>query len=187
MMAPHKPAAPTADTTSGAAAPPAGEAPHPDPRRRRIAPYLVLAIAIVFAAGAGAFYLTSAPPSTGSSREAVVAAATREIASLNTVSYQHVAAAEAAWGADTTGSEHSSVLAIDKTAATQIARNKTSSAGTVTALAVTSLGGGSASVIATVTVLQTASTGAANTVYNRYSATLTLTSAGWKISSLRNV
>jgi len=187
MAAPHKPAAPTAETTSGAAAPPAGAAPHPVSRRRRIVPYTVLAVSIVFAGVAGAVYTTSAPPAVGSLRAAVSSAATREIADLNTVSYQNVAAAEALWGADTTGAEHTSVLAIDKAAATQIKRVKTSSAGTVTALAVTAVNGDSASVIATVRVLQVSSTDQSNTVYNRYTATLTLTSAGWKISSLRDV
>lgn len=186
-MAPHKPAAPTADTTSGAAAPPAGEAPHPVPRHRRLVPYAVLTASIVFAGVAGAVYATSAPPATGTARQAVAQAATREIADLDTVSYQNVAAAEALWGADTTGAEHTQVLAIDKAAATQIKRVKTGSTGTVTALAITAVGRGSASVIATVQVVQTSSSGVSNTVYNRYTATLTLTSAGWKISGLRNV
>jgi hypothetical protein len=147
----------------------------------------VLATSIVFAGAAAAVYATSAPPAAGTARQAVAQAATREIADLNTVSYQNVAAAEARWDADTTGAEHTSVLAIDKAAATQIKRVKTGSTGTVTALAVTAVNGDSASVIATVTVVQVSSTGQSNTVYNRYTATLTLTSAGWKISSLRDV
>jgi hypothetical protein len=190
-MASPDPAAPTATpgpaspgpATSGAVA----QDPHPGPRRRRLVPYVALAVSIAFAAVAAGVYLTSAPPATGVARQAVAAAATREIADLNTVSYQNVAAAEARWGADTTGAEHTSVLAIDKAAATQIARVKTGSAGTVTALAVTAVSGSSASVLATVQVVQTSSSGASNTVDNRYTATLTLTSAGWKISSLRDV
>jgi hypothetical protein len=38
--------------------------------------------------------------------------------------------------------------------------------------------------IATVSVAQTNASGVTNTVANRYQVTLTLTSAGWKISSL---
>jgi Mce-associated membrane protein len=159
----------------------------PVPRRGRFVPYALLAVSVVFAAVAGVVYLSSAPPAVGVARSAVSVAATREIADLNTVSYRDVAASEAVWGADTTGAEHSQVASIDAAAATQIARVKTSSAGTVTALAVTSVSGSNAAVIATVRVVQTSSAGQSNTVYNRYTATLALTSAGWKISSLRDV
>jgi hypothetical protein len=79
---------------------------------------------------------------------------------------------------------------------------KTSSAGTVTAAALTAFsapaaGGttsrsgarssapaGTATMIATVSVAQTNASHVTNTVANRYRVTLTLTSAGWKISSL---
>ena len=159
----------------------------PPTARRRAMPFALLALSVVFAAVAGVVYLTSAPPATGVARQAVAQAATREIADLNSVDYQHVAAAEARWGSDTTGAEHNQVLAVDPAAAKQIQQVKTSSAATVTALAVTSVTGGTASVIATVQIMQTASTGSSNTLDNRYAVTLTLTSAGWKISSLHNV
>jgi hypothetical protein len=134
--------------------------------------------------------------STGQARDAALNAGTREIADLNTVSVHSVARWQQRWLDDTTGAEHAKIQQTNPAAATQIEKVKTSSVATVTAAALTALtdppggaaspggGAGTARMIATVSVVQTNAAGVSNTVGNRYLATLTLTTAGWKISSL---
>jgi Mce-associated membrane protein len=150
-----------------------------------------------FAAWAGTQYASassggspSPAVSTGQARDAALSAGTREIDDLNTVSAHSVAHWQQRWLDDTTGVERARIQRTNPAAAAQIAKVKTSSVATVTAAALTALtdspGGqaGTARMIATVSVVQTGATGAASTVANRYLATLTLTTAGWKISSL---
>jgi Mce-associated membrane protein len=162
---------------------PPGAGPRPA-RRAWAAGWALLAAAALAAGWSGWRYASSGPSAAASERDAVTAAATAEIAGLNTVDDKRIATWQARWLADTTGAEHSQVAATNGAAMAQIKRVKTSSAGTVTAIAVTSLRSGTATVIATVRVNQTADSGAADTVENRYLATLTLTSSGWKVSSL---
>ena len=161
----------------------------PASRRTWLAGWLAVAATAGFAAWAGASYLSaSSSPALaqGQARDAALRAGTREIAELNTVSVRQVAAWERRWLADTTGPEYARIQQTDAAAAAQIAKVKTSSVGTVTDAALTSLDtrSGTASLIATVSVLQTAASGAADTATNRYQVALTLTPAGWKISSL---
>lgn len=163
---------------------PGGLAARSSARRAWLAGWVLLAVGAGFAGWAGWWYASSGPPATSAERDTVVRAASTEIAELNTVDDKHIAAWQARWLADTTGREHSVVAGTNAAAMAQIRRVKTSSAATVTAIAVTSLGAGTAQVIATVRVKQTADSGAANTVTNRYLATLTLTGSGWKVGSL---
>jgi Mce-associated membrane protein len=122
----------------------------------------------------------------GRTRDAVLTAATAEIADLNSVSDRQIAAAEARWLADTTGVEHARIAASDARAKAQIQRVGTSSAATVTGAAVTTLNtdSGTAQVMAVVQVRETSNSGGSATITNRYLAVLTLTSQGWKISSM---
>jgi Mce-associated membrane protein len=171
--------------------------------------WTAVVLAAGFAAWAGTQYASaSASPasSPGQVRDAALAAGTRGLADLNSVSAKNIPAGEKRWLADTTGAEHTKIAETNSAAAAQIAKVKTSSAATVTAAALTAFSapaaGGSASqsgaqpggqssapagtarMIATVSVVQTNASGVTNTVVNRYQVTLTLTSAGWKISSL---
>lgn len=157
------------------------------------AAWLTLVVTAGFAAWAGTRYASaSAAPgsSLGQARDAALAAGRHEIADLNTVSVKDIARWQGRWLADTTGGEHTQIQESNGAAAAQIAKVKTSSAGTVTDAALTALTlaqgghGTTATMIATLRVTQTNATGAKTTVHNRYQATLTLTSAGWKISSL---
>ncbi|HEY1705381.1 MAG TPA: hypothetical protein VGG75_37305 [Trebonia sp.] len=162
-------------------------------------------VAAGFAAWAGTQYASasSGPVSSpGQVRDAALAAGTRELADLNSVSAKNIPAAEKRWLADTTGAEHAKITETNSAAAAQIAKVKTSSVATVTAAVLTAFsapaaGGtasqsgarssapaGTATMIATVSVAQTNASNVTNTVANRYQVTLTLTSAGWKISSL---
>jgi Mce-associated membrane protein len=157
--------------------------------RAWLAGWLAVAATVGFAAWAGSAYLSAASSpalAQGQARDAALRAGTREIADLNTVSVRQVAAWEGRWLADTAGPEHATIQRTSAAAAAQIAKVKTSSAGTVTGAALTGLDtrAGTASLIATVSVLQTSSSGESNTVTNRYLAGLTLTPAGWKVSSL---
>jgi Mce-associated membrane protein len=157
--------------------------------RAWLAGWLAVAAAVGFAAWAGSAYLSAASSpalAAGQARDAALRAGTREIADLNTVSVRQIAAWQQRWLADTTGPEHATIERTNAAAAAQIAKVETSSAGTVTGAALTGLDtrAGTASLIATVSVQQTAESGESNTVTNRYLAGLTLTPAGWKISSL---
>jgi Mce-associated membrane protein len=159
-----------------------------DPRRTPwLAGWLLLVAAAGFAAWAGLSYASAASSGTlavGQARDAAVKAGTQEIADLNTVDDKRIAVWQARWLADTTGAEHERIASTDPAAMAQIEKVKTSSSATVTALAVTSLNGATAQLIATVRVLETAASGATDTIVNRYVAGLSLTPAGWKISSL---
>jgi hypothetical protein len=181
--------------------------------RLGLAGWVTLALAAGFAAWAGTQYASAAagPAAPGSAasaaamgqaRDAALSAGTREIADLNSVSASSAVSAsgiaswEGRWLDDTTGTEHADIQQTNAAAAAQIEKVKTSSAATVTDAALTALtlppagqtgtGGQTATarMIATVSVVQTNASGVSDTVANRYLATLTLTSAGWKISSL---
>jgi Mce-associated membrane protein len=146
-------------------------------------------VATGLAAWAGTRYAsaTASPAlSAGQARDAALTAGSQEIADLNTVSARSIAAWEQRWLDDTTGTEHARIAATNPAAAAQIAKVQTSSVATVTGAALVALDprAGSARLIATVSVVQTNSSGVSDTVANRYLATLTLTTAGWKISSL---
>lgn len=174
-MTPREPAAPPRTRSPG--------------RRAWLAGWLALVLTAGFAAWAGTQYASAASSpalSAGRARDTALSAGTREIADLNSVSVRQVPAWEQRWLADTTGAEHMKIAQTNAAAAAQIKKVKTSSAATVTGAALTSLDtrAGSAQFIATVHVLQTAASGVTNTVTNRYTAGLTLTPAGWKISSL---
>lgn len=161
---------------------------NPD-RRAWIAGWLVFAVTAGFAVWAGTQYAAAASSpahSAGQARDAALNAGSRELADLNTVSVRRVGAWEQRWLADTTGAEHAKIQQTNAAAAAQIKKVKTNSAASVTAAALTALNSQavSAQLIATVHVVQTNSSGTSNTVTNRYVAVLTLTSAGWKISSL---
>ncbi len=158
-------------------------------RRIIAAGWLAVAVAAGFAAWAGTRYASAASSpalSAGKARDAALSAGTREIADLNTVSVHAVTAWEQRWLDDTTGAEHAKVQQTNPAAAAQIEKVKTSSVATVTSAALTALDtrAGSARIIATVSVVQTNASGVSDKVANRYLATLTLTTAGWKISSL---
>jgi Mce-associated membrane protein len=166
-----------------------GRAPLASGRRRTLwlAGWLLLAAATGFTAWAGLSYASAASSGTlaaDAARDAAAKAGTREIADLNTVDDKRIAVWQARWLADTTGAEHARIESTDPAAMAQIEKVKTSSSAAVTALAVTSLDGGTARLIGTVRVLETAASGATDTIINRYVAGLTLTPAGWKISSL---
>jgi Mce-associated membrane protein len=158
-------------------------------RRIILAGWLTVAVAAGFAAWAGTQYASAASspaPQAGQARDAALNAGTREVADLNTVSAHSVTAWEQRWLDDTTGAEHAKIQQTNPAAAAQIQKVKTSSVATVTDAAITALDprATSARMIATVSVVQTNASGASDTVANRYLATLTLTAAGWKISSL---
>lgn len=163
--------------------------PLPSRRQRTVwlAGWLLFAAAAGFAAWAGLSYASAASSgalAAGRVRDAAAQAGTREIADLNTVDDNRIAAWQARWLADTTGAEHARIASTDPAAMAQIEKVRTSSSATITALAVTSVGAGTARLIATVRVLETAASGATDTIVNRYVAGLTLTPAGWKVSSL---
>lgn len=158
-------------------------------RRTWIAAWAALAATVAFAGWALVSYLSAASDSGlafGRTRDAALSAGSAEIADLNTVSDRQIGDWQARWLADTTGVEHARIAASNAAAKAQILRVRTSSAATVTGAAVTSLNAdsGIAQLIAVVRVRQSADSGGATTITNRYLAVLTLTSAGWKISSL---
>ncbi|MBO0822578.1 MAG: hypothetical protein J2P28_00480 [Actinobacteria bacterium] len=188
--------APAPEAAAPAAEPAAKPAAAPSvvPRTRRgwVARWALLAAAAVFAAGSSLWYWQtdhSAAVSNGRARDAVLQAANREIADLNTVDARHIGVWEARWLADTTGAMHRQVQQTNGAARVQIQQVQTSSAATVTSSAVVRLNqvAGTASVIAIVRIQQTASSGGMSTVTNRYLAVLSRSGGQWKISSLRPV
>lgn len=159
-------------------------------RRRRVAWLSALAVAVLYAAGAGLWYWqsTGTPAVAGGQlRDQALAAATREVTDLNTVNYKAIGAAQSRWLADTTGSLHAQIVKTNASAKTQIKKVQTSSAAKVTSAAVTALNrqAGTATVIAVVQVQQVAVSGGVNTVINRYICLLARHDGRWQISSLK--
>lgn len=159
-------------------------------RRRRVAWLSALAVAVLYAAGAGLWYWQSTGTQAvagGQLRDQALAAATREVTELNTVNYKAIGAAQSRWLADTTGSLRAQIVKTNASAKTQIRKVQTSSAAKVTSAAVTALNrqAGTATVIAVVQVKQVAVSGGVNTVINRYICLLARHDGRWQISSLK--
>lgn len=119
-------------------------------------------------------------------RDRVLAAGTREIATLHTVDYRTVDTGLNRWLAATTGQLNTELSRDMAASRTQLTRQGATTSGTVTAAAVTAVDrhAGTAQLIATVTIRVSRVGAKPSTDRNRYQATLARTPSGWKISTL---
>jgi Mce-associated membrane protein len=119
-------------------------------------------------------------------RDDVLRAGTQEIATLNSMDPAHLDQGLRRWLDASTGTLHQQLQGSETQSRQQIELAKSAAAGRVTDAAVTQLDrqAGTAEMIAAVDIQVTPRTGSATTERNRYRAALTLTAAGWKLSSL---
>ncbi|HEY1571068.1 MAG TPA: hypothetical protein VGG05_06985 [Pseudonocardiaceae bacterium] len=119
-------------------------------------------------------------------RDDALRAGTREIAALNTMDPAHLDQGLRLWLDASTGTLHAQLQNSEPRSRQQIEQAHSSASGRVTDAAVTRLDrqAGTAEVIAAVDIQVTPQAGSATTERNRYRAGLTLTAAGWKLSSL---
>lgn len=167
-------------------APRSAECP-PGLARLRLASRVLLVAAAGFASWAGWWYSQAGHDrsvSLARERDQVLAVASSEIAGLNSLSSAHVTESLQRWLTFTTGSLHEQIRTLNGHYAAAIRQSGRTAVGNVTAAALTALHPGTAEVIAVVKVEITAANGAAGAQTKRYQAGLTLTSDGWKISSL---
>lgn len=169
----------------------------PDPAKtsgvRRAWPVALLALAVLIAA-VGLFSWWRAAHddglAQGRDRDAVLIAATSQIATLNSLDYRHVDAGLARWRAVTTGTLHDQVGDVSAEERTLLADQKKISTGKVTDAAVLSLDEDTATVVAAVqvTVKDDLHPDQAATVKrNRFSADLVLVHGSWLVESLQQV
>lgn len=119
-------------------------------------------------------------------RDDVLRTGTQEIATLNTMDPAHLDQGLRRWQDVSTGTLREQLRTSESQSRQQIEHAQSSADGRVTDAAVTRLDGpaGTAEMIAVVDIHVTPRTGSATTERNRYRAGLTLTSDGWKLSSL---
>src|SRR5262249_44951923 len=115
-----------------------------EPRRRR---WLVLAVAataaaVLFAVVTGTLWFTSAHSSSlrlAEARDAVVAAARADVATVNTLDYHSVRAGLSQWAAVSTGALHQQLTQVDDTEVKAITDAKAITTATVVAVAATAV------------------------------------------------
>ena len=119
-------------------------------------------------------------------RDDVLRTGIQEIATLNTMDAAHLDQGLRRWLEASTGTLRDQLRTSEPQSRQQIEHAQSSAAGRVTDAAVTRLdqSAGTAEMIAVVDIQVTPRTGSATTERNRYRAGLTLTAAGWKLSSL---
>jgi Mce-associated membrane protein len=125
----------------------------------------------------------------GRMRDDALRAGGVDIARLITLDYQNVDAGLRGWLDASTGPLRDQLANTQDQSKAQARQAKTSAVGTVAAAAVTELNdrAGTAQLLAFVRIKKTPAGGAATIVPDRYQAGLTLTSTGWKISSLTEI
>lgn len=119
-------------------------------------------------------------------RDDVLRAGTQEIAALNTMNAAHLDQGLRLWLDASTGTLRDQLRDTEPQSRQRVEQAQSSAAGRVTDAVVTQLNrqAGTAAIIAAVDIRVTPRTGSATTQRNRYQAGLTLTTAGWKLSSL---
>ncbi|GAB4002389.1 hypothetical protein [Nocardioides ultimimeridianus] len=119
-------------------------------------------------------------------RDAVVAATTRDVATLNTFDSAHVGQALATWQAVTTGDLHDQMSRVSAKERTALAATRSVSTGRVAEVAVTGLDShaGTADAMTFVTVTVQPAQGRAHVLRHRYRVELREVSGTWLVSSI---
>jgi Mce-associated membrane protein len=151
--------------------------------------WAAVAVAVVFAGWSGFSWWHAAHADASSlarMRDDALRAGTQEIAALNTMNPAQLDQGLRLWLDASTGTLHQQLQSTQAQSRQQIRLAASSAAGRVTDAAVTRLDqqAGTADLIAAVDIRVTPRDGSATTQRNRYRAGLTLTSEGWKLSSL---
>lgn len=150
----------------------------------------LLAIAIVFAAWAGASWLTAPHAAAGATtRDQALREGEQAVLNFNTLSYRAVKSGVQLWEQSSTGALHSQIATGQSAFEQQIEQAKSITTARILDAALTALNAraGTASIIVALQITVTPEHGAAATKQSRQEGVLTMTPSGWKLSSLEQV
>lgn len=169
------------------------EGPAAPERRPWVLGWVLLALGLVVAvSGSAAWWIAahSDDLQLARTRDAVLIAATSDIATLNSLDYRDVGAGLDGWEAVTTGTLHDQFVGLDAKDRELLADQRKISEGRVVEAAVLRVDGGTAEVIASVetTVRDGEDVDAEPVVKrNRFTATLERSGGTWKVSDLQQL
>lgn len=151
---------------------------------------LLLLAAVVFAVWAGVSWL-SAPRASAATqtRDAALRAGEQDVLNFNTLDYKTVAQGLRLWEQSSTGPLHSQIATGQASFEQEIIQAQTVTTARILDGALTSLDlhAGTAKLIVALQLTVTPAHGSATSKQSRMVGQLTLTSAGWKLSSLSQV
>jgi Mce-associated membrane protein len=151
---------------------------------------VLLLAAIVFAAWAGVSWLSAPRASAAAqSRDAALRAGEQDVLNFNTLSYKTVAQGLRLWEQSSTGPLHSQIMSGQASFEQEIRQAQTVTTARILDGALTSLNShaGTAEIIVALQLTVTPAHGSATSKQSRLAGQLTLTAAGWKLSSLSQV
>jgi Mce-associated membrane protein len=151
---------------------------------------VLLLAAIVFAAWAGVSWLSAPRASAAAqSRDAALRAGEQDVLNFNTLSYKTVTQGLRLWEQSSTGPLHSQIMSGQASFEQEIRQAQTVTTARVLDGALTSLNShaGTAKIIVALQLTVTPAHGSATSKQSRLAGQLTLTPAGWKLSSLSQV
>jgi Mce-associated membrane protein len=151
---------------------------------------VLLVAAIVFAVWAGVSWLSAPRASAAAqSRDAALRAGEQDVLNFNTLDYKTVAQGLRLWEQSSTGTLHTQIATGQASFEQEIRQAQTVTTARILDGALTSLDShaGTAKIIVALQLTVTPAHGSATTKQSRLAGQLTLTTAGWKLSSLSQV
>lgn len=151
---------------------------------------VLLLASVVFAAWAGVSWLSAPRASAAAqSRDVALRAGEQDVLNFNTLNYKTVAQGLRLWEQSSTGPLHSQIMSGQASFEQEIGQAQTVTAARILDGALTSLNShaGTATIIVALQLTVTPAHGSATSKQSRLAGQLTLTSAGWKLSSLSQV
>jgi Mce-associated membrane protein len=150
----------------------------------------VLAVAVVFAAWAG-WYWVSAPRASAAAgaRDQALREGEQAVLNFNTLDYRTVSQGLKLWEQSSTGTLHTQIASGQSAFEQQIKQAKSVTTAKILDAALSGLNAqaGTASIIVALQITVTPAHGAAATKQSRQEGVLTRTASGWKLSSLEQV
>lgn len=167
-------------------------APSTVERRRLVLTVAAAAAAALFAVVAGALWYTAAHSSNlrvAEARDAAVAAARTDVATVNTLDYHSVRAGLTRWAEVSTGTLRQQLTQVDDAEVKAITDAKAVTTATVVSVAATAVDPdrGTATVLASVNVRKQPATGAAVTSRNRFELAMRSVDGQWKLADVKIV
>jgi len=150
----------------------------------------LFAVAVIFAAWAGTYWLTAPQASAaGQARDAALREGEQAVLNFNTLNYRSVSQGVRLWEQSSTGALHSEIAAGQSAFEQQIEQAKSVTTAKILDAALTALNvrAGTASIIVAMQITVTPGHGTAATKQSRQKGVLTRTPSGWKLSSLEQV
>jgi Mce-associated membrane protein len=151
---------------------------------------VLVVLAAVFAGWAGWSWYGAAhagPPASAQLRDRVLQAGEQAVQNFNTLDYRQVAQGLALWEQSSTGTLHNEIAAGRAQFEREIQQTKTVTTARILDGALTSLSARTARLIVAVQITVTPAGGSPQVKQSRLAGTLTLTPAGWKLSTLGQV